>query len=496
MKKISLLIALLSGVAFAQTGEDIVRFKDLGLSPSTRKLVTTASMNLYVGTTGSDSNLCTSATYPCATIQGAVNKVPKRIRHPVVITVGAGTFTAGARISGFAFEDPANISTGSSLLITGTFATATPTTGLATGTVASATAGSTSTWGTVTVTGAGWTTNDLRGKFLVITSGTGAGTVRVISSNTATVITVAGLFGTLNPAPAAGSTFAIQQAATVISGDLTSAPGPGSPTLPAAAAFVIEGMQSPLASSAANNFVIQRFKIASTVTRGFYIATDSSLQLRNNRCEVISNGRCVYLGQNGSVRNVGWSINMTGTTTSFVEQVQNYMARYIATEDSVSDGGGNWAYVTAAAMYRSNWNSVIGSLRVHHFASLLDANIKYDKYATTGETCIRGDASNGDLTMGLLTVGDVVFGTCTTRVIWLTGPVRLGFADVSGSTGSGAYGIEALEGTHVLISSTTAVTGTTADLKVDGSTSSYATLRGATPKVLKDANFFSVIYER
>src|ERR1700730_5312964 len=69
-----------------------------------RGAFTDADLNLYVDTAGNDANDCTGpGASACATIQGAVDKVPKRIRHNVTITVGIGHF-AGAVIEGFSVE--------------------------------------------------------------------------------------------------------------------------------------------------------------------------------------------------------------------------------------------------------------------------------------------------------------------------------------------------------------------------------------------------------
>jgi hypothetical protein len=69
-----------------------------------RGAFTDADLNLYVDLAGNDANDCTGpGASACRTIQGAVDKVPKRIRHNVTITVGVGHFV-GAVIEGFSVE--------------------------------------------------------------------------------------------------------------------------------------------------------------------------------------------------------------------------------------------------------------------------------------------------------------------------------------------------------------------------------------------------------
>lgn len=160
------------------------RTGDINVNPS---WATQAALNLFVDPTGSDSNACVaSGTSACLTLQGAAGKIPRGVNHPVTIDVAAGTY-AGVRFDGF------RINPGGYIAVNGTLVAATVS-GLQTGTFESGTAGSltTGTWATMTDAGGGWTVNALRGKFVRTLAGTGSGQIRVISSNTATVLTVPG----------------------------------------------------------------------------------------------------------------------------------------------------------------------------------------------------------------------------------------------------------------------------------------------------------------
>jgi hypothetical protein len=164
-----------------------------------------ASLNFFVDPSlGNDTNACTgSGANACLTIQGAYNKKPKTVKYPVTVSLACGTYAQGAFIEGDSFVydttngggfAPSAAST-PSLTITGTEQNDTIATGSVTGTLASATQGgtsNTSVYGTATVTAAGWTTNDLTGRFFQITSGTDVGDIKPIVSNTATVVTVQG----------------------------------------------------------------------------------------------------------------------------------------------------------------------------------------------------------------------------------------------------------------------------------------------------------------
>lgn len=180
---------------------------------------TTAALTLYVDPLGSDSNACTSSgASACLTLQGVLNKIPKVLRHKVTVNVAAGNYT-GFILSGFTQDQTVSSTTGG-LYILGTLANVTPATGSATGTATSGTAGSAQTFGTLTDSTQSWTVNDLVGRWISITGGTGSGALMVISSNTATTITVVGTW----TAPTGTSTYAIQEPASIITTGVSPVP--------------------------------------------------------------------------------------------------------------------------------------------------------------------------------------------------------------------------------------------------------------------------------
>ncbi len=227
-----------------------------------RNYATQAALTLYVDPTGSDSGGCTaSGTSACLTIQGALGKVPKLIRHRVTINVAAGNY-AGFIVSGFTQDQTVNQTTGG-LYILGTLANATVATGSASGTATSGTAGSAQTFGTLTDSTQTWTTNDLVGKWVVISSGTGSGQTVVISSNTTDTITVVGTW----TAPGATSVYAIQEPSSVITSGTSPVP---------------RGNQTTAGTSVAMGFVgnsvrdlggiyIQNMAVSGTMSQSAYV---------------------------------------------------------------------------------------------------------------------------------------------------------------------------------------------------------------------------------
>lgn len=271
MKKLALLfLALIASVAFAQgnTGQSTTGVsRGNGLRIPQYRTPGTGAQSYFVATTGSDANDCRSVSTPCLTIQGATNKIPKLLRDLTTVNIAAGSY-AGFYVSGFT-EDPSVQQTTGGLLFDGALVNSTLTTGTATGTATAGTAGSGATFGTLTDSGQTWTVNNLRGRILTITGGTGSGQIRVISSNTATAITVVGTW----TAPTGSSTYVIQDNSVIIT---TSVSLPASPIAATSANFAgiyIAGNQISVRSS---SMVFRNIAVANGTGRNIVINTNNS----------------------------------------------------------------------------------------------------------------------------------------------------------------------------------------------------------------------------
>lgn len=172
---------------------------------------TTASMTLYVDPTGSDSNACTaSGTSACATLTGALAKLPRNINHAVTINMAAGTYTENPSIGPFTFGTTGGAA--GTLTIQGDWTQFTPSTGATTGTVTSYTAGTNGVPPTWTDSSQSWTAGDLKGVFFRMTSGGFSGQVRAaITDNTATTVTM-----TANMASLTGAYELVVPAVTIV----------------------------------------------------------------------------------------------------------------------------------------------------------------------------------------------------------------------------------------------------------------------------------------
>jgi len=156
---------------------------------------TTGDMTFYVRTDGDDAHDGLSESSALATVEAALAKIPKVLKHAVIVSVGPGEF-AGFGLAGFQALHPNGC-----LLIQGSWAAATPTTGTASGTSTSGDALS------LTDSGQSWTTDDLKGKVLQVGS-----EYRYIRSNDATQVQVVGAFS----ASTSGKAYAVVEHGTIL----------------------------------------------------------------------------------------------------------------------------------------------------------------------------------------------------------------------------------------------------------------------------------------
>jgi hypothetical protein len=180
--------------------------------PSAGSVTTSAPVTIVVDPAGDDdpsddrpSKISAGdySAFPFQTIQAAIDSLPPFILHTTLVTVNAGEY-AGFEVRSKVFGSwyvRSNL-----FSIKGVRETSAPATGPVSGT---ATGGSIR---TLVLTGAGWTPDDLVGKFVLVTSGPGAGNLLLISENDDETIHFAGYGASMG----AGSVFEIQDLATKI----------------------------------------------------------------------------------------------------------------------------------------------------------------------------------------------------------------------------------------------------------------------------------------
>ncbi len=277
-----------------------------------RQYQTNGNLTFYVDPLGNDANQCTSTTTAaCLTIQGALNKAPKLLRHSLTVNIAAGSY-AGFLLSGFRHDVGIQQATGG-ITISGTLANSTGlASGTATGTATAGTQGSHATYATLTDSGQAWTANDLRGRFLILTGGTGAPNTRVISSNTGTVITTV---YTMVPPPDATTTYAIQDAASIISTGIATPAAGDAVSVANSTGVYVAGNDSDY-TSGATTVLIKNLRFQNVSANGITVRSGIALALDAIQfADGSATSNRILASTGGSSVRIQYVSSMTSSTT-------------------------------------------------------------------------------------------------------------------------------------------------------------------------------------
>ncbi len=422
--------------------------------------------------TGSDNNSCTCAA-PCATIQRAVNAVPKGLLTKTIITIDGGAYT-GAYVenfySGVGSTSPTD---GGWLLIRGVFGEAHLDGGLTTGVISASSAGSGVTFGTFTVADAGWIPGDLRHKQVFI-----AGNKRQIEDNTATVATISGTW----TAPSVGATFEMKETTVEIN---TAIAFPASAFGGATANFAGMILANDEAITGSGMIGIEGIHFKGT-GRGisFYSAGGATI----NNCRFTTTTAGIELGRSGG--NITISDNDFQGSGVFFSQ-STVGQRRLTFRRNISDG--------ASACFQSDQchatltgNSCRNST-LHHmrFGMGIDCDINGDHYETAVGACVTSNMLSNGMGNGNLIVRNSYFRGCLGGGLFLLGPVfveattvvignNLGSAGVTNSAG-----ITLQDGARIRVGTNTYLDGgsTVPDINVDATTYQWAGFRAIGPPI-------------
>lgn len=442
---------------------------------------TTNDIILYVTTTGKDTNDCLTILTACATVQSAIDRVPKFVRHKVTINVGAGDFTAFA-VTGYVFGNWYNSSSATDYqfqIIGANPINYTP--------VGGGTGSGTSTGGTTNTlidAGQGWAVNALRGKLVYVNS-----TWFVVRKNDATSLETIGVSGSTM----SGKAYVIQDWATVI--NTRRAFRAGSSYYSAAAVY------SNVSSRYANDAVsLQFLKFSPGTASGtaFGLFADfSDLDLQYVSVDTCNYG--IYIARAGSIRManvVATTANSYyGITLYYITQVANtttniftynsliglYAAygfdhyyNYVYSDGNSSHGIAAY-YIPQFKIYYVNTDSNTGY-------GVLDYGTQYLR--------LTGTITNNTYGLGLgmvdipsvaqIPVGvtggyldSLTISNNTNSAIYAGNGAKMRCIGVVG-TGNGGSGIYARYGAVVFTSNLTTVTGAVGDVNLGGTEYSYA----------------------
>jgi len=456
--------------------------------------VTDRAITLYVRTDGADTNtgLVDTAGGALLTVQAAIDKLPKFIRHATTINIGAGNF-AGFTLTGNIIEGLGN----QGLTIRGAAYVAF--------TVATGTNSGTATGGTTTTLidgGQTWTVNNLRGKILKVGS-----EYLIIRKNDATSIETVGAFGTstsgkaynimdwgtnLNSAPANTLVGAIVYI-TVVKATrmnfnldrikITSLGGANYGLM----CFLTDGPYMTYISVDGNNSTLIPFLVGifssvrmknivvynAAATPGSNILIADGLELRDFSNIFVYSGtvtRGIYVGGIHEIPSIAYiyadNINNLGLEIGNQQSaatVSNVKVNNCGTGIRLSNSG----YMTlGTGLYIENCTIAGVEFRASPLAYLSGGTI------TVCGTGLLVDASGSSGGSTIEASGSLVVTSCTGDAVRVGTNAAVRFTALTG-TGNGGYGIYARYGAKVFITSATTITGT-GDVKVGAAVKTYA----------------------
>lgn len=456
---------------------------------------TTASVDLFVSVSGSDSTGDGSRSNPFATIQAAVDSLPRHIRHPTTITVDTGSYV-GAVVPGFSIY-PADPNVGAWLIVQGSMKNYATAQGAVSGAVTAGTLGTSigTAWGTITGSSdIGWADDDLRGRWITFTEGQAAGDKRVVAWNFSSSLSVCGGF---RVAPNSTSRFVIEDTATTIvpntssfaNGYQLSPDGVISTTT--SASFLVQGCTSPNHGASNNsppNIIIQQFQLNARVIR---TADTSTLCVR--RCRGPGGSTAIVMMENigpGSIYATDNVVSGSTASTCLVRMFgsnggpqmysgRNFLysnasgwgpfnvfgdgGRYSSNGDYFVGVNGNGVPLIVSTTSTGMFNLSVNGVRVSGSSKFFGMN-NAASLGTPAHTAIIAQCRFDDVATPIEMVGPM-FASCTS----LTGSGVTTFASISKGARLEVDANSFLHG------------GNTNGISIDGTTVSLATMRAGSP---------------
>lgn len=437
---------------------------------------TQKDLNFFVATTGNDRNACTSAGTPCLTYQAAIDKVPPNVRHQATVTGACGSY-AGFVVSGFNVA-PGRGGLATGLHVRGTLQTATGLTGgTATGTLTAFANASGATGLVFTDSTQAWTVNELEGRWIWISSGTGSDpdAIYPIVSNTATAIT--GVPELITAAAGSGYTI-LEQCTNLTSVVATEA----AHTTSAEANFfqsVVKVSGNDGDGTSVGGIVISRFNFApSSSARGITVVGSPLKAKYIKTTSNITGGIVGFTGARIYVNRVSMHVSTQGHiacsgTGGACTSLNVFNSYFKAGNAAVT--AGNTATSIGGSTFKSQTTA---SIRIQNggLPSVSIVSVRIDGSAIGIQNVPNASIAG----MSAIAVNFVDISNSTGTAISLGSPFV--HAIVSGATGtSNLVGISLVRGASLGISAASTLTGTT-EVSVDGTSTTLATMRALSPK--------------
>lgn len=440
--------------------------------------------------TGSDTPKSgNTADQPVKTVSYALSRLPKRIGHLVTIRVAAGNYD-GFTVNSFVMDPAPGVSV-HGILILGTYANATLATGTATGTFSGVTTGSAATpvFSTLTDNTQAWTVDNLKGYLVEILTGTNAGALVPIISNTATTLTLA----STSTVASVGGTYAIRDWASVVT---TSVLGPGnlfqSNITPIQLSVGI-GVRNN-ANGITGSILIEGLKVNAAATDSI-ASSGNTGTVRFERCCVMGTGRGFITGGSASTiisncvirptNNIGGLVGNAGGTFS----VNNCLI-------SGLPGAG-----AALQVQGSNTSGGFNNTRIEGFPNGI-------KIVTSGACIWQGGGlsieTNASQAILMSAVGHIGWGGTIVQITGMkadncsaafaVGGLNQVWCDSLQATNC-TYGVIAERGARVQLGAASTMTNCANELYMDGATTfTLAQMRAANPRLIKN-DYGSIVFE-
>jgi len=422
------------------------------------------ALTLNVSVTGSDSG-DGSVTKPFRSIQAAIDSLARKVnRNAAIIQVGAGSFNAFS-INGGAFTpvSPSTVSTPTqgSLTIAGTWIAPVLTSGTTSGT---ATGSLVDLAAVLTDAGQSWTVNELRGRFVLVSS-----IYYPIISNTATTITAASN-------SALSGAYSIWEVGTVIN--------TGSVMLTSSGSGVARIAISDLITPNSNDITISTMVADSTG-----LASGNSAVTIRNATVTLAN---VSLLRTSGTNTAGVSCTSGSTLT--------LSKCYVSFNDTTGNGITSATALRNFTLFNSYFRNGATAISTGTGPSLYSIGTSTFEGQTTGlslnagsqalitsgmrfintTTAISVGSTNASATLSSASATTMFFNGCTT-ILSAQNHAICALATCSGS--GNTNGIVAVKGARVQISNTATLSVSGNELSVDGTTGTLVTLRGNSPRV-------------
>lgn len=455
----------------------------------------------YVTTTGNDGWDCLSALTACASIQGAIDRLPRRIRHRIDISIGPGTWASGAVIEGYTIEADRLATVGSyygggKIVVSGTMDLATVASGSASFTATAVTVGSGSTlsWGSIVATGANWTPHDLKNKILRVVGGTGMYWDPPVSDvliydNTVDTITTLGSARVVAPAafpsPGIGAQYQILDWKTIVGTGLVTGSSMQKAAGTSNAAFVVSAIPRDASLTAyGGNVIFRNLRVQNASDAGTAILDGIEGPLGVFGMFFDGTTGVAMRGPGGSVTAQScYSLNPINLYPVLIQNYQYGGNLYVS--GCYQDGGSGVAQYGGSAVIFGSFFKTRHRLEVSNTATIYGT--RFDcSIGATGKCLEVGPlASNTGASLNeVMVVNSSDFSNAAFEVAEVTTSGMLTFNGVTGSNNLAVLNVH--DGGMVYIDSASTITGTT-EATVDGVPYSLAAIRAMTPKSVYSA---------